>query len=214
MAFRNDRDPKITPTQFRSAPLVVKTIRILDNAALVRALNTTRLEAARFVVLFRDPREQLVSIRKYTAFWKKLKKSISLYCKMLALQVLSLPDLAAAVASEHILVEVYEQWMQDEKAFSKRLANFAQVTPASAAFVEAAQSAHPFNRTLVWPAQLPNSDLVELEADEHCRAYMQRVGYKSGSTDLSELRNKTQILAPLSEKQADLLASLRDLQRA
>ena len=65
-----------------------------------------------------------------------------------------------------------------------------------------------------WVADLSTDELTEIENDDNCRAYMQRVGYAAGSWNASEIKDQAGLVAALSPAEAAVLSKLRSKQSA
>ena len=191
--------------------LVVKTTRIVDHGALVRAVPAEYLATSRFIVLLRDPRGVWASTKPFNGW---AIHSIPLICELLALQALTLPELSLAVG-RRLLISVYERWTLDTSRFGGEVARL--VNEDMQAFRVLGQDGQRATDELLppsWVADLSTDELTEIENDDNCRAYMQRVGYAAGSWNASEIKDQAGLVAALSPAEAAVLSKLRSKQSA
>ena len=189
--------------------LVVKTTRIVDHGALVRAVPAQQLTSARFIVLLRDPRGVWASTKPNTGW---AIHSIPLICELLALQALSLPELAAAVG-ERLLISVYEQWTLDTADFAGQVAHL--VNEDVGEFQLLGKDAQKEVTELLppkWVADLTKDELNQVETDKNCMVYMERVGYVAGSSETSQIKDHAGLVAALSPEETAALEQLRSKQ--
>ncbi|OLP92818.1 hypothetical protein AK812_SmicGene25329 [Symbiodinium microadriaticum] len=202
---------KLDKTPDTAPYLVVKTTRIVDHGALVRAVPAEYLANSRFIVLLRDPRGVWASTKPFSGW---AIHSIPLICELLALQALTLPELSLAVG-RRLLISVYERWTLDTSRFGGEVARL--VNEDMQAFRVLGKDGQRATDELLppsWVADLSTDELTEIENNDNCRAYMQRVGYAAGSWNASDIKDQAGLVAALSPAEAAVLSTLRSKQSA
>ena len=191
--------------------LVVKTTRIVDHGALVRAVPADNLAAARFIVLLRDPRGVWASTKPFSGW---AIHSIPLICQLLALQALTLPELASAVGPR-LLIGIYEKWSLNTLKFSGEIARLLNEDVKT--FVDFGRDGQRATDELLppsWVNDLTDEELNEIETDVNCKAYMGRVGYTTGSWSASQVKGHEELVSTLSPGEGRVLEELRKKQSA
>ena len=191
--------------------LVIKTTRVVDHGALVRAVPPNYLASARFVVLLRDPRGVWSSTKPFVGW---AIHSIPLICELLALQALTLPELASAVGPR-LLIGIYERWTLNTAQFAGQIARLLDADLQK--FLAVGKDGQRAKDELLppsWVTSLTTAELSQIENDANCRAYMERVGYPAGSWNTSQIKSHSGLISALTPNEEDVLHQLRAKQSA
>jgi len=193
------------------APLLVHTTRIVNFKLIVDDLSAQQMQAARFVVLARDPRAVWASMRPFQG-WSDYNMYNPLVCRLLAESLFTVPALASA-ASGNVEVALYEEWTKDVAGWAEQMGVFFGLTSREMVRRGRELQLEPKDTTK-WVSDLTDKEVEQLEEDKFCRGYMARVGYKYGranGTDYSGVNSSAALQTPLSQSEQGLLDELMQL---
>lgn len=193
------------------APLLVHTTRIVNFKLIADDLSAEQIQAARFVVLARDPRAVWASMRPYKG-WSDYNMYNPLVCRLLAESLFTVPALASA-ASGNVEVAVYEEWTKDMAGWAEQMGVFFGLTSRAMVRRGGELQDEPKDTTK-WASDLTDEEVERLEEDKFCRGYMARVGYKFGKvngTDYSGVNSSAALQTPLNQSEQELLDELMEL---
>lgn len=189
---------------------MVKTTRIANLQLLAEELSPEQVGSTKFVVLVRDPRAVWASFKPFKDW---AIHHIPLVCRLLAESLLTIPALADA-ASGNVEVAVYEEWSKDLAGWAEQMGGFFGLNSTEMVRVGREKQRKPSK--LEWVGNLTDTELSQIEQDRFCRAYMARVGYRTGraeGADYSGLRSSVDLQRGLDLSEQDILTELMSMRK-